>query len=223
MARRRPQLDRELIVAAALETVEEAGLDDLTMRGLAARLDAAPMSLYRHVADKDELVGLVVEALVAGLPPIEPVGPWDEILVAAFARMRGLLRAYPGLAAHLSSQAVITPSSLRLAESALEALRRAGHDDASAAEGFLALWTFTVGSVLVEQTLAQPFQGSADATRERMAKAIEGAATGALPRIAAAAPHWLRTGDDHVFETGLALLIDALRTRAVTPDAPPSG
>jgi AcrR family transcriptional regulator len=67
--RRRPRsLERERIVAAAVSLADREGLGGLSMASLAQRLRCAPMSLYRHVADKDELLLLMLDA-APGAPP----------------------------------------------------------------------------------------------------------------------------------------------------------
>ncbi|MFB9904559.1 TetR/AcrR family transcriptional regulator [Allokutzneria oryzae] len=66
-----PRLNRELIADAAIAV----GFTDLTLASVAERLSATHAALYRHVADRDDLVVAAVERLVAGLPP--PAGPLD--------------------------------------------------------------------------------------------------------------------------------------------------
>ena len=55
----RTPLDRHRIAATAMEMIDEVGVEKLTMRALAARLDVSAMALYHHVEDKDELLRLV--------------------------------------------------------------------------------------------------------------------------------------------------------------------
>ena len=100
---------------AALEIVDAEGVEGLSMRRLARRLGAAPMSLYRHVRGKDEVVGLVVAALASRMPAGDPSLPWDEALTGIFAGIRELLHDHPGIAAYLSDEVIITPETLRTA------------------------------------------------------------------------------------------------------------
>lgn len=65
--RQRPRagLSQDRIVAAAVELLDAEGLEALSMRTLAARMDTRATSLYRHVANKDELIELVVDEVYA--------------------------------------------------------------------------------------------------------------------------------------------------------------
>jgi AcrR family transcriptional regulator len=74
-ARRTRGLSRERIVAAAIELVEAEGLSALSMARLAERLGCGTMSLYRHVANKDELVTFMLST--APDPPPTPADPLD--------------------------------------------------------------------------------------------------------------------------------------------------
>ena len=214
--RPRPELDRDLIVDAALEIVDAEGVEGLSMRRLARHLGTAPMSLYRHVRGKDEVVGLVVAALASRMPAGDPSLPWDAALTGIFTGVRELLRAHPGIAAYLSDEVVMTPESLRTAESALHALHCAGLASDEAARAFTALWTFTVGSVLVEQSLSSPSPDLAAAEQRRrdIVRAVGGVAHERFPRLAEAAPHWAGADSEVVFSASLGLLIDGIRARA---------
>ena len=63
---RRTTIDRAQIVSAAIEIADQLGLAAVTMRSVSAALGTAPMSLYRHVPDKDALVSMMVDAAIAG-------------------------------------------------------------------------------------------------------------------------------------------------------------
>ena len=94
------ELTRERVVRAAVEIADAEGLDALSMRGIAARLGAATMSTYRHVADKDELIALMADAAYGeiGYPPDgEPLG-WRERIERAARTLWTLYRRHPWLA-----------------------------------------------------------------------------------------------------------------------------
>src|SRR5918997_2694140 len=77
---RPPRLSRERIVEAALDLVDRSGLQGLTMRALAHELRADPMAVYRHVRDKDELLGAMCDRLLVALDPIELDDGWEPQL-----------------------------------------------------------------------------------------------------------------------------------------------
>src|ERR1700691_1888575 len=61
---RRTAIDRDQIVTAAIEIADRSGLAAVTMRSVSTALGTAPMSLYRHVPDKDALVSMMVDAAI---------------------------------------------------------------------------------------------------------------------------------------------------------------
>src|ERR1700733_10939906 len=73
---RRTAIDRTQIVDMAIEIADGAGLAAVTMRSVAAALGTAPMSLYRHVPDKDALVSLMVDAAIRST---DDEGDWERL------------------------------------------------------------------------------------------------------------------------------------------------
>jgi AcrR family transcriptional regulator len=96
-----PALSLERIVAAAIEIADRDGLPALSMARLAERLGSAPMSLYRHVAGKDELLVFMQDA-APGEPPELPAGwragldAWARALQAVYYRHPWILQASAG-------------------------------------------------------------------------------------------------------------------------------
>jgi AcrR family transcriptional regulator len=80
---RRTAIDRTQIVRAAIEIADAAGLAAVTMRNVAAALSTAPMSLYRHVPDKDALISLMVDQAIRSS---DNEGDW-EVLVGWRAQL----------------------------------------------------------------------------------------------------------------------------------------
>ena len=84
---------RERLVRAALDLLGEAGLEGLTMRTLAERLGMRAASLYWHIRNKDQLLGLLAEAIVAEVPEPAPDLPWRAQLEAFATDYRDVLRS----------------------------------------------------------------------------------------------------------------------------------
>lgn len=89
----RSPLDRTTIVAAGVALADEDGVDSLTMRRLAEHVGFKAMALYNHVADKDELLALMVDAVASevdepdpGVPPLAAVRAHAVDTRAAFVR-----------------------------------------------------------------------------------------------------------------------------------------
>ena len=72
----RPGLTLERIVAAGVKVAATDGLGAVSMSRVASELGASTMALYRHVAAKDELLDLMVDAAIGQPPPVEPGGGW---------------------------------------------------------------------------------------------------------------------------------------------------
>src|SRR3954468_18507503 len=81
-------LDRERIVAAAVALADEGGLEAVSLRKVAARLNAGPMRLYGYIATKDELFDLMVDEVHAEILPAEQSGDWGEALRVLACRTR---------------------------------------------------------------------------------------------------------------------------------------
>ncbi|GLW27360.1 TetR/AcrR family transcriptional regulator [Actinoplanes regularis] len=69
VAERRVPLNRERVLRAAVELADRTGLDTLSMRNLAQELGVVPMALYKHVANKDELLDGMVDTVIASITP----------------------------------------------------------------------------------------------------------------------------------------------------------
>ena len=88
----RQNLTRRDLTSAAIKLIEREGLGKLTMRRLAAELDCAPMSLYTHVRNRDDLIDAIVEHLIEHLHLREHAGEsWQQVT-------RRTLRSYRDLA-----------------------------------------------------------------------------------------------------------------------------
>src|SRR5256885_3928720 len=97
--RKRRTLNRESIVDVALAIVDEEGLEGLSMRRVADRLETGPASLYAHMANKDELMELVYDRVLAEVHVQEPdKRRWEEQLKAALLQLYDVLVAHRDIA-----------------------------------------------------------------------------------------------------------------------------
>jgi AcrR family transcriptional regulator len=206
-AGRPPRLSRDAIVDAAQSIVAAGGIDALTMRRVAAELDASPMAIYRHVADKDELLVALLDRLAAELQrPVLPTDPRARVL-AACRVMRDGLAAYPWIVDVLAQGDLIAPSILWLIEEIVAGLHACGCSYAQAAAGYRAIWQYTVGSLIVAR-------GIDEIAKLRRPPYVVGVLMNVdpqqLPTLAALAPYWAGARDQDSYELGLEPLVAGL-------------
>jgi AcrR family transcriptional regulator len=142
-------LSIDSIVDAAVELLEADGLESLTMRRLAKRLGCSPMALYRHVTDKQELVGAIADHYIADLELPDTAGlSWQETIVAITTAVHDAFLAHPPLEAILTVRHVDTIAVFRADELILHALLGAGLSDREAVHALDVLASYAVGSIM---------------------------------------------------------------------------
>jgi AcrR family transcriptional regulator len=121
----RPRLSRDLIVEAGIRLADAEGLSAVSMARVAAALGAAPMSLYRYVGAKEELLTLMVDKALA-----PPASPGEEGWRAALERWawayHARLRAHPWVLQLPISGPPTTPNQIAYLEQGLRALAGTG-------------------------------------------------------------------------------------------------
>jgi AcrR family transcriptional regulator len=162
--RRRP-LSRERILAAALELVDEQGIDALSMRKLGQALGYEAMSLYNHVANKDDLLDGILDLVLAEMEPPDPAGGMAAIRNSSISAHEALTR-HPWAAALLMSPARIRPARLHFMNALLSALREAGFSAEITYTAYhvldahiigFSLWASTHGSIPADIGDIRPF------------------------------------------------------------------
>lgn len=162
-------LDVPRIVAASFAIADADGLDGLTMRRLAVELGVTPMAVYHHVANKEQLLDLLVDESLRTLPEIDQDAPPECAVRAFFLAFHRLLVARPPLAHTLSDRPLDGSVAARIGEQVLVVLGRAGLDDDAAVGLLLSLFALTLGAALYRASrTAHPSRGirgvSSDAT-----------------------------------------------------------
>jgi len=143
-------LTRDRVLDAALAVAEREGLERFSMRLLARELDVSPMALYRHVANKDDLLDGLVERLLDQLQLPDDSLPWDKRLRVLAAELRALAHRHPGLFGLLLRRRAVGADATRAREAALRALRDGGLDPEAAARRERLLSTVIMGFALSE-------------------------------------------------------------------------
>src|ERR1700710_2377371 len=119
---RRTRLNRDRVLQAAVTLADEAGLDGFSMRGLAQELGVVPMALYKHVANKDELLDGMVDLVFAeiALPAIGP--DWRSEMRGRAVSTRAALKRH-GWAIGLMETQNPGPANLRNHNAVMGCLR----------------------------------------------------------------------------------------------------
>ncbi len=144
-------ISREDIVGAAVRIVEAGRYEEMSIRTLAADLGVAPMSLYRHIRDKDDLLDEVVDRLLArAWRPAAGEDGWQAWVIEAAARLRQFLVSQPAALHVYLRHPVVSPAAVERMDAMMGVLRRAGLDEAAARSAYGALHTYTIGFAALE-------------------------------------------------------------------------
>lgn len=142
-------LSREAIAEAALELLDQEGLEGLSMRKLGALLGVEAMSLYHHVRNKQDLLNAVHETLLQQLVLSGPAGgPWEEVVAATVRAFLRLLQQHPHAIPLFASRSAVAPGSLQFVDRSLGILIQAGFSPGEALMAFQTLFKFVVGHAL---------------------------------------------------------------------------
>lgn len=209
---RRGTLSRDAVITAAAAVADRAGIDGVTMRSVGAELGVEGMSLYHHVANKDDLLdalaGWVFEQIE--LPPAD--SPWRPAMEARAGSAREILRRHPWAVGMFESRPTPSTALLRHHDRVLGWLFAAGFTAALATHAFAAVDSFVYGFVLHESSLPfQPGDGAEAAYAESVADQIVG-----YPHLQRSITELLAGGYDFAteFEVGLELILDSVAVRA---------
>jgi AcrR family transcriptional regulator len=169
----RAPLDRDAVVAAAVAFADANGTDALSMRKLAAALGYEVMSLYNHVANKADVLSLMVDAVAAEIPAPDPaVDPLIAVRTLAVDTRAALVR-HPW-AAGLWLRQLPGPARIQHMEDHLAALAATDMAPSVAHLAFHAVNNHVIGYTLQEQAMAYmvPSADEADALARSFVDAL---------------------------------------------------
>lgn len=225
LAKRQP-LDLERVVREALALLDEAGLDSLSMRNLAERLGIRAASLYWYVRDKDELLGLLADAISGEVLAPAPDLPWRIWLEALLAENRRILLAHRDAARIMVETPPFTPNRLRMIDMTLQALLAAGFTGVEVLRVGRLLNDYVTSFVLEEynelnMAAGMGVNGAANIEEAETAAQRQFAALPAdtYPAIAAVAAHAADPDLDARFRFGLKVILDGLERQLAAENA----
>ena len=208
-AKARTALSRERVLRAALALADEGRTATPTMRSLAEVLGVAPMALYRHVANKEDLVDGLVDLVFAEIDLAPSRAGWKAAMRLRAISAREVLSRHPWAVELMESRRNPGAATLRHHDAVLGSLRQAGFSIAMAAHAYSLVDSYIYGFALEQKSL--PFDASNVAeVAQSMLKQFP---VDTYPYLAEITfEHVMKPGYDYgnEFEFGLDLILDGL-------------
>ncbi|HYZ12403.1 MAG TPA: TetR/AcrR family transcriptional regulator C-terminal domain-containing protein [Actinomycetota bacterium] len=122
----REPLSRERILGTAVALADESGVDSLSMRRIAQELGVVPMALYKHVANKEELLDGLVDAVIDEIEPPIAGDDWKTTMRERILSARRALLRHPWASQVIESRAEPTPTVIGYIDSMMGIFLRGG-------------------------------------------------------------------------------------------------
>jgi AcrR family transcriptional regulator len=225
----RDTLTREQIVQAAIELLDDEGLEGLNMRELGRRLGSAATAVYWHVDSKENLIGLAGDQAwnEIALPDLT-ANDWRTAAAQMATDLYAMLIHHPWLLQAFGSFLIFGPGKARHDDHNLAIYESAGFTGVQADQAAATVFTFVLGNALgptAAASLARKLGREGDAEqliRGSMAKAAETAAQ--FPRLRSrlhtAAANYA-AAPENSFEFGLQVILDGLQDQLIAQRTPP--
>jgi AcrR family transcriptional regulator len=207
---RRPRLTRERVIQAALSVADAGGLGSLTIRSLAKELGAKPMSVYYHVANKDEILAALVDIVFGEIQLPLPGGDWRPEMRKRASSAREVLARHRWAIGLLESRTDPGPANLRHHDTVIATLQAAGFSAELTAHAYALIDSYVYGFALQEASL--PFKGP-DSAGDVAGPILKQMADGEYPNLLEmATSYYMQPGYDFAneFQFGLDLILDGL-------------
>jgi len=211
-------LTRERVLRAAVDLVDQSEIASFTMRKLGNALGVEAMSLYNHVANKQELLDGMVDLVFSEIELPATGTDWRTAMRKRAVSARQVLARHPWAIPLVSSRTSPGPATLRHHDAVLGSLRSGGFSVEMAAHAFSVLDSYIYGFAMQESTL--PFGDTEEETVEVATAMMAQVSADEYPHLTElTVEHILRPGYDysHEFEFGLDLILDGLQQRLATP------
>ena len=201
-------LSRERVLQAALQLADDEGLEALSMRKLAQVLGVKAMSLYNHVANKDDLLDGMVDRVVSEIEVPDLATDWKTAMRRRATSAHTVLRRHPWATMAIVSRVNVGPAMLRYVDSTLGCLREAGFSFEMADHAWNAIDSHIYGFTL--QELNFPFE--ADKYAQVAGSYVAMIPADKYPYLNQLTHHVIAGRYDglHDFEFGLELVLDGL-------------
>lgn len=221
--REQPALTQEQIVTEAIRLLDADGLEALTMRKLGAALGAVATAVYWHVANKDELLELVVDEVYGEIDVPEVTDPeqWRPAAEAAARSMRAMIVRHPWVAPTLADVGMnyLGPNLMRISDEMLGVYLAAGFELTEADQAANTVLGYVIGVASVEAATITKLKRSGKDMAAWQAEVWPAAVKAAEPYphtralYAAYSDTDLEAGGEDNFSYGLARTLDGLEAR----------
>ena len=208
------RLSPDRVLAAAIELADGEGIAALTMRRLAEELGSSAMSAYYHVANKDDLLGRMVDRVVEEMDLADDAVDWKAALKRTATSANEVLKRHPWATALLLSGPTVSPARLRYMDAMLGCLRRAGFSPEQTDLAYHALDSHIMGFTLWLVGISAGLEKLGP-----VSNVFDLFDASALPYLAEHAQQHLRgrqPGEPSAFEFGLDLILEGLERRLAT-------
>jgi AcrR family transcriptional regulator len=206
---RRTPLSRARVLEAAVAHADEAGLEAFSMRGLAQALGVVPMALYKHVANKEELLDGMVDIVFGEIESPPGDVDWRSAMRRRAMSAREALKRHSWAIGRMESRHP-GPANLRHHTAVMGCLREAGFSFEMAVHAYSVQDAYIYGFALQERDLGFETPGDAGEAAQRRAETI--GAPDDYPYLVEVATKLPETGYDSAveFAWGLDLILDGL-------------
>ncbi|MDQ3128676.1 MAG: TetR/AcrR family transcriptional regulator C-terminal domain-containing protein [Chloroflexota bacterium] len=206
----RRRLTRERVLEAALASADADGLEALSMRKLAEALGVAPMALYRHVANREDLVDGLIDLVFAEIDRPVSGDDWRPAMRRRAISLYGVLLRHRWAIGLMEARVNPGPANLGHHDAVIGNLRAAGFAMAMIAHAYSLLDGYIYGFALTKMNIPFVTPEEVDAVAQSM---LEPFPMSAYPNLAAFVEgHIMKPGYDFgdEFEYGLDLILDSL-------------
>ena len=211
--KKRTPLTRERVLRAALRLANRGGLESLSMRTLGEELGVEAMSLYNHVANKEDLLDGLIDLVFAEIAIPSAAAGWRTAMRDRAISARDVLKKHRWALGVMESRRRPGPANLRHHDAVLAALRKAGFSVEMAAHAYSLLDAYIYGFTLNELSLPLDTHEAVAGVAEQI---LEENPAGAYPYLAeVAADIVMKPGYDYgdEFEYGLDVILDGLQRK----------
>jgi AcrR family transcriptional regulator len=207
----REPLSRERVLGAAVLLADEDGLESLSMRKLGQRLGVEAMSLYNHVANKDDLLDGMVDLVVSEIDLPSGAVDWKEAMRRRAISAQAVFSRHPWASALIDSRESSGPARLRYFDWVIGTLRRAGFTLELAVRAFSLLDSYVYGFGRQQLNVSTPPDARPEETTEAFLHAIPADEYPYLREMVV--DYAMKTGHDESadFGFGLDLILDGLQ------------